>query len=404
MPTTIKILQAAALAAITLLPAAHAQSFDELEVRLAAHPTLSALKYDAEANRERASAATALPDPVVSIGINNFPIYDPSFTSYLPTNKAIGVRQQFPSLAGREARAGEARAMSLQTDAARDARFAVLRAELIVLLAEKQRIEAQRILAEARNAKYDELTEVVEAEIDAGRPAVYRLAEIEGERAEVSRTLVDLERQDAEIDAQLLDLVGVVPTTPIPPLQKEEWSGAALDFHAVRVADAAVRVSEFGVEEARSEWKPEWGAQLTYQQRDSGQTFAGDDWVSGTITFTVPLWAEQKQEPRLRAARAERAGAEQRYQAAARSASARYASMAAAIKSSEASLDILEREIGAVEDEIDAQLNIYESGVGGYAPIIDGEIAVLKLRAQIETEKALKAASIARLNALLVTP
>ena len=78
--------------------------------------------------------------------------------------------------------------------------------------------------------------------------------------------------------------------------------------------------------------------------------------------------------------------------------------MAAAIKSSEASLDILEREIGAVEDEIDAQLNIYESGVGGYAPIIDGEIAVLKLRAQIETEKALKAASIARLNALLVTP
>ena len=53
MPTTIKILQAAALAAITLLPAAHAQSFDELEVRLAAHPTLSALKYDAEANRER---------------------------------------------------------------------------------------------------------------------------------------------------------------------------------------------------------------------------------------------------------------------------------------------------------------------------------------------------------------
>ena len=30
MPTTIRILQAAALVAITLLPAAHAQSFDEL--------------------------------------------------------------------------------------------------------------------------------------------------------------------------------------------------------------------------------------------------------------------------------------------------------------------------------------------------------------------------------------
>ena len=57
----------------------------------------------------------------------------------------------------------------------------------------------------------------------------------------------------------------------------------------------------------------------------------------------------------------------------------------------------------AVEDEVEAQLITYESGVGGYAPIIDGEIAILKLRAEIETEKAREAAAIARLNALLVT-
>ena len=56
-----------------------------------------------------------------------------------------------------------------------------------------------------------------------------------------------------------------------------------------------------------------------------------------------------------------------------------------------------------VEDEVEAQLIAYESGVGGYAPIIDGEIAILKLRAEIEAETARKAAAIARLNALLVT-
>jgi outer membrane protein, heavy metal efflux system len=403
MPHISRMLLVAAFAAVPLAAVANAQSFAELEARLEAHPSLSALGYDAEADRERAVASTALPDPVVSLGINNFPIFDPSFDSYLPTNKAVGIRQQFPSFAGREARAGEARAMSAQTEAVRDARYAALRAELIALLADKTRLTRQRSLAEARNAKYDELVDIVEAEIDAGRPAVYRLAEIESERAEVSRTLVDLDRQEAETDARLIELVGLVPSTGLPPLTERDWSGAALEFHTVRIADAAVRVTDYGIDEARAAWKPEWGAQLTYQQRDEGAMFAGDDWVSGMVTFTVPLWAERKQAPNLRAANAERAGAEQRYQAAARNAAAQYASRDAIIRAADASIDVLQVKIAAVEDEVEAQLIAYESGVGGYAPIIDGEIAILKLRAEIEAETARKAAAIARLNALLVT-
>jgi outer membrane protein TolC len=396
-------LLATALVSVALIKGAHAQSFHELESRLWDHPSLNALAYEAEADRERAIAATALPDPVVSIGVNNFPIFDPSFDRYLPTNKAVGIRQQFPSRAGRKARAGQSRAQAVRTGEVRAAQYAAMRAELIALLAEKDRIEAQRSLAEARNAKYDELTGVVEAEIDAGRPAVYRLAEIEGERAEVSRTLVDLDRQEAEADAQLNEYVGLVPSTGMPPLNIREWSGAAREFHAVRVADAAVRTTDYGVAEARSEWKPEWGAQLTYQQREDGAMFAGDDWLSGMITFSVPLWAEKKQAPKLRAAKAERASAEQRYQAAARSAAARYAARYAVIRSARSSIDVLQGKIAAVEDEVEAQLITYESGVGGYAPIIDGEIAILKLHAQIETEQARQAAGIAQLNALLVT-
>lgn len=403
MSKMFRSLLATAFMSVVLAKGAHAQSFEDLESRLWSHPSLTALGYEAEADRERATAATALPDPVISVGINNFPIFDPSFDSYLPTNKAVGIRQQFPSLAGREARAGEARAMSAQTEAVRDARYAALRAELITLLAEKRRIAEQRTFADARNAKYDELTGVVEAEIDAGRPAVYRLAEIEGERAEVARTLVDLDRQEAETHAQLNELVGLVPSTGLPTLNETDWSGAALEFHAVRVADAALHVTDYGVEEARAEWKPEWGAQLTYQQRDEGATFAGDDWVSGMVTFTVPLWAEKKQAPQLRAAKARQASAEQRYQAAARNAAAQYASQDAMIRSARSSIDVLRGKIAAVEEEVDAQLITYESGVGGYAPIIDGEIAILKLRAEIETEKAREAAAIARLNALLVT-
>ena len=120
------------------------------------------------------------------------------------------------------------------------------------------------------------------------------------------------------------------------------------------------------------------------------------------VTFSVPLWAERSQAPRLRAAKADRASAEMRYQASARTSAARFASEAAAWRAAQDNIAVLERNIAAVQDEIAAQLTTYESGVGDYAPIIDGEIAILKLRSDIATEAARMAAAIARMNALLV--
>lgn len=396
----------AALAWLAMALSVSAQPFTDLEARLAEHPSLAALAYQAEASRERGIAATALPDPVVSVGVNNFPVFDPSFSEFLPTNKAIGVRQEFPNRAGRKASAGEASALGAQTELVREAQLATLRGELIALMHEKHRIARQNALTEARDAKYDELTDVVEAEIDAGRPAVFRLAEIEAERAGVARERVGLDRQEEEINARLIDLVGMVPATPAPDIAPAEWSGEARAFHAVRVADAAIKVAEYSVVGAKADWRPDWGAQLTYQQRETGAgaSFAGDDWVSGMVTFSVPLWAGAKQAPRLRAAQADRASAEMRYQAAARSAARRYAIEAAGWRSAEANIAVLARNIAAVRDEIAAQLTIYESGAGDYAPIIDGEIAILKLRAEIAAEEASKAGAIARMNALLVTP
>ncbi len=402
MPVTFKsIALCAALAWSWFSPPAAGQSFEELERRLAEHPSLTALNYQSEASRERSLAATALPDPVLSVGVNNFPIADPSFTEFLPTNKAIGVRQEFPNRAGRKARAGEARALAEQIELVRAAQLAALRGELIALLHEKTRITRQRDLAEQRHEKYDALTGVVEAEIDAGRPAVFRLAEIEAERAGVARQLIDLDRQKAEIDARLVDLVGIIPATQAPATAPVEWSGEARDFHAVRIADAAIRVANYSVDGAKAAWRPNWGAQLTYQQREAGDNFSGDDWVSGMVTFSVPLWAGKSQKPRLRAARADRAGAEMRYQSASRSAAARYAAEAAAWRAARDSISILKRNITAVEDEIKAQLSVYESGAGDYAPIIDGEIAVLSLRADIAAEKARMSAALARMNALM---
>jgi hypothetical protein len=63
---------------------------------------------------------------------------------------------------------------------------------------------------------------------------------------------------------------------------------------------------------------------------------------------------------------------------------------------------VLTQQIRAIEDQIAAQLITYESGSGDYSPILDGEIAVLMLRAEIVKEDSRRDRMIAKMNSLLV--
>lgn len=392
----------------------HAQTFQELEDLLRKHPQLQTMSYRASSNRERSDAAMGLPDPVVSLGINNFPIFDPSFSEFLPTNKAIGLQQRFPSRAARRARSAMGQAEANQFDQKRKQLFSAMRAELIASLHHKNRIVVQRSLAKQRDIKYDQLIDTVESAVQGGRPSVFRLAEIEAERADVARDLIDLDAQEAQIDARLIYLVGLIPVTPAPitpaSINKATtkpiaaWSGDSMTFHASRVAGAAVEVLDSGVDEAKAAWKPEWGAQLIYQQREAGRNFAGDDWVSIMVTVTVPFWAKKKQAPRLRAAQASKAAAQAALEDVKRQAVAQFTYSSAVHTATIQAKLVLHQKIDAISDEISAQRANYESGAGDYTAVIDGEIAILKLRAEIAAEQARGQVAVAQMNALLVTP
>ena len=69
------------------------------------HPAVQELKLKSNAARLDSFASLGLPDPQVAIGINNLPVASPAFNEYLPTSKSITLKQMFPSLTGRKARA-----------------------------------------------------------------------------------------------------------------------------------------------------------------------------------------------------------------------------------------------------------------------------------------------------------
>jgi outer membrane protein TolC len=103
------------------------------------------------------------------------------------------------------------------------------------------------------NEKYDALADVVASEIDAGRPAVFRLAEIDVERAGVARRLADLVGQRARADAQLINLVGSAPDMTPPLMIPADWAGDAKAFHLFQVAEAGVDISEARIDQAKTQ-------------------------------------------------------------------------------------------------------------------------------------------------------
>ena len=383
-------------------PSSPQARLSELDAKLRAYPQLDAFTLRADAERERGFAATALPDPEITMGLNSFPLFAPSFTEYLPTNKSIGLRQRFPNGDRRDADRDEAFARASRLDAARAARLDELRADLRVQLVTLQRVQDQLVLLDSRLAKYAELDEIVLAEVDAGEPSLFRLAEIEGERAEVGRRRVALRAEQRQAAARLRELVGTVPDGINMDPVLREWNAQASAFHAVRVAQETIDIFSSRIDAARADYKPDWGVQATYQQRENGLNFDGDDWVSIGVTVSVPLWKKQKLDPRLRAAQADRSAAMADVQTAARAALSRYEALDATRIAARDAVQVIETKIAAVEQALADRLVVYESGQGGYAPILDGEIAVLALQGDIVVERAREDIAIIRMNGLQV--
>ena len=383
------------------------QDFSAIEARLLKHPTLQQLKLRSTAMQAFAKADSALPDPIISLGLNNVPINTFAFDDFLPTHKSIGVQQSIPNSGIRRARLQNARTKSASLELAFEYEHSLLRASLIIGLIDQVNLEQEISLARQRDRKYSELQQVIRNEINAGRAMVFRLARIDIERADVAQEVANLQAQLTAVKAKIDSLIEMDTDIHPPPLPLTEWDGNPLSFHRVRLAMANISIAETRVSEVQAENGPSWGVSLTYQQRQAGtgqmgSPFSGDDWFSGQLTFTVPIWASKKQAPALRAAIAEKAAAKMDVASIAREVESEWRRFAAERKAANSNIVLLEKQLQALEEQIAASLTTYESGTGDYAPIVDGEITRLQFKSKISREKARRNMNTIKANSQLV--
>lgn len=300
------IVLAPLLAAIPIAALAEPMTFDAAIRRAAASaPSLQASAAGVDATRSASVAAGQLPDPTLTVGVDNFPVSGPpafSFTRDSMTMGRIGVEQEFTNPAKRRAQRGRAEANIDVAEA--DLAVETQNVRLATALAWIDLYYAKRRLAQLDllNDSLSDLQATVTARLASGSARPSQALEPEQLRAAVADRRAELQAEVAKAQARLARLTGDPHADAVgdPPLL--EVDGPALRAHVaglprLQMLDAQVNAADADVTLAQADKRPDWRISTSYGRRDP----AYGDMVSVTFSIDLPLFGKRRQDPLIAA-------------------------------------------------------------------------------------------------------
>ena len=401
-----------ALVALLALPFAHASAQHDIpltiaeaeKLALASEPGQQAMRARAAALEEQAVVAGTLPDPMLRVGLNNYPIESGGFTTEGMTNVGAVYRQAFPrgdtrSLGNRRfTRLAEAQMQ--EADARGDD---VLAATRIAWLDLYYWSKARELVLESRPF-FDDLATITRSLYAVGRRNQQDVLRAELELSRLDDRLIDIERQQLRARAQLREWVGedadrrVADKLPqwenAPPL--EDLLVALREHPALQAADARIAAQDTSVELAEQRSKPGWALDVGYSHRN-GSLPNGDprsDFVTVGVTVDLPFFRKKSVDSTLSAALQERSAARADKQRMQRSLESRLAAEYARWQELSRRLALYEERILVqANDHAQASLLAYQNDRGDFADVMRGYIDDLNtrldyIRLNVEREQA----------------
>ncbi|MGH8120765.1 MAG: TolC family protein [Gammaproteobacteria bacterium] len=287
-------------------------SFDDA-LQLAEHnaPTLEAQQAQVDAVNSLTIAAAELPDPKLSIGIENFPISGPPRFSFAEEPMAmakIGLMQEFPNSDKRRARVAEAGAA---VDRARiETTFARLqvRRETALAWISRHTVEKKFLLLDELEHENRLLAEAVRArQVGAGlSPDEVVMPDVEA--AMIAERRDELARDQETAKAALRRWIGPDADAPLAgdppgfPIARDILVHRLHQHPELTAFGPMGQMLDAEVREAEAMKKPDWAVELAYQKRDADF----GDMVSLMFTLDLPVFPGKRQDPQIAAKRAER--------------------------------------------------------------------------------------------------
>ena len=272
-------------------------------------PSLAASAAGAEARRSTAIAAGQLPDPTLSVGIDNFPVSGPpafTFNRDSMTMGRIGVEQAFPNPAKRRAQRGRAQADIGVADAdlaveTQNVRLETALAWVDLYYAKRRLVQLQRL-----DEALGDLQATVTARLASGSARPSQALEPEQLRALVNDRRSELEAEVAKAKARLGRLTGD-PDADVagdPPLLEVDGAGLRAQVASIprlQSLDAQALAADADTELARAEKRPDWRVSTSYGRRDP----AYGDMISVGVSIDLPFFGKHRQDPLISARESE---------------------------------------------------------------------------------------------------
>jgi outer membrane protein TolC len=375
-------------------------------------PGQLALLAQAEAMQERAIAAGSLPDPVLRVGLANYPITGGSFSTEGMTQAQLGLRQSFPRARaqGTEKMRAQAEMVSQGAGArSRDVVTAVRIAWLDAFYAQR----AWELMSESRPF-FADLVTITRSMYAVGRKSQYDVLRAELELSRLDDRLIKTNLAKSEAQADLSRWLGQDAYRPVamklpgwdrlPPLEDLR---AGLAVHpSIAAAEAGVAAQQAAVSIAEEQKKPGWALDVGYGHRDG---FLPDgtprsDFVSLSVSVDLPFFGKNRQDRRLAAALGDRSAARQsqaeitaRLRSALDAEVARWNDLTQRLALYET--QILEQSKGQVQ----AALLAYQSDNGDFSDVMRGYIDDLNARLEhisLQVQRSQSYAKLANLGGL----
>lgn len=265
-------------------------------------PELLASQTGIHSAQASAIPAGALPDPKLITGLDNFPVSGPmanSLTEESMTMEKIGVMQEFPNSAKRDAREDIASAQVqqagsqhsiLQVDIAQGAAAAWL---------SRYYLELQLGLLHQLEHENDLLGKTLQAQVVSGRTALADSLNAGEKQAELADREDQLERELRTATANLSRYLGADAQQPLAgnapelPVDGATFLKILHKTPKIQAYNSETAKARAELRAAQAEKSPDWSVELDYQRRDPQY----GNMVSVQFTVGLPLFTASRQDP-----------------------------------------------------------------------------------------------------------
>ena len=379
---------------------------------LATDPALPRHEALARAEEEVAVAAAQLPDPVLKLGLLNFPTDTLSRTQEPMTQIRLGLQQRIPRGDSREIAADRRLTMAEVQRAERaDRRRQVLRGVRKAWWELAYWLRAQEVIERSRGL-FEQLVEITRYQYAAGRHNQQDVVRAELELSRLEDRLTRIRSMQDQARAELARWVGPEAARRDPAVDVEAAGGGLAlaggpgvadlqrlvtglpDHPRLRAEQARIESARLGVDLARQSYRPGWMVDLGYGLR-GGQNPDGSgraDFLSASLAVDLPLFPGQRQDRQV-------AASDQRLEAARRRRDEVLLDLRRQLERHHAAWQRLrervvlyrERLLPQAERNAEASLDAYQNDNTDFTTLVRARLAELDTRldaARVETDLA----------------